>query len=143
MNPKRLVIAIIAVFLGIWVTDFLIHGLWLQDTYKATMSLWRTEKEMQGHMGWLMLGQFLAAATFVVLWARGFAEKACIVCAVMYGLFMGLFHSANTLITYAVQPLPGDLAVKWIVAGVAQAVLLGLLVFFVYKPAPKVNGAAE
>jgi len=143
MKPKRLFIAIIAVFLAVWVTDFLIHGLWLEDTYKATMPLWRPEKEMQAHLGWLLLGQFLAAATFVVLWARGFAEKACIVCAVMYGLFMGLFHSANTLVIYAVQPMPGELMAKWFIAGVARAVLLGLLVFFVYKPAPKPDGAGK
>ena len=142
MNPKRLVLAIVAVFLAVWATDFLIHGVWLSGTYGATLSLWRPDKEMQGHMGWLMLGQFLAAATFVVLWARGFAEKACIVCAVMFGLFMGLFHQSTTLITYAVQPMPGDLMLKWFLAGTAQSVLLGLLVFFVYKPVPKANGAA-
>ena len=136
MNPKRLVLAIVAVFVGVWVTDFLIHGVWLQNTYKETMSLWRPEAEMKSHFGWLMLGQFLAAATFVVLWAKGFAATACIRCACLYGLFMGLFSQANTLITYAVQPLPPDIAVKWFMAGVAQGVLMGVLVFFVYKPKP-------
>jgi len=137
MNPKRLILAIVAVFVGVWVTDFLIHGVWLQNTYKETMSLWRTEAEMQAHMGWLMLGQFLIAATFVVLYAKGFAAMACIRCACLYGLFMGLFSQAMTLITYVVQPFPGSLAVKWFIAGVAQGVLMGVLVFLVYKPKPE------
>ena len=120
-------------------TDFLIHGVWLQSTYKETMSLWRSEAEMQAHMGWLMLGQFLAASTFVVLWAKGFAESASIRCACLYGLFMSLFGQAATLVTYAVQPFPASLAVKWFLAGVVQGVLLGLLVFLVYKPRPGTN----
>jgi hypothetical protein len=140
MNPKRLLIAIVVVFVGIFITDFLIHGVWLQSTYKATMSLWRPEAEMQKHMGWLMLGQFIAAATFVVLWAKGFAVGACIRCAIIYGLFMGLFSQAATFVSYAVQPLPADLAIKWFVSGVVQAVLMGVLVFFVYKPKPAETG---
>src|SRR5689334_16074033 len=100
MNPRRLAVAIIAVFAGIWITDFLIHAIWLGNTYKETASLWRPEAEMQKNMGWLMLGQFLAAATFVMLWAKGFAEKACIRCACMFGLVMGLFSQAHTLIAY-------------------------------------------
>src|SRR2546429_578343 len=103
MNPKRLIIAIVAVFIGVWATDFLIHGVWLQATYKETMNLWRPEADMQAHMGWLMLGQFLFAATFVVLWAKGFAALDCIWSACLYGVFMGLFSQATTLITYAVQ----------------------------------------
>ena len=142
MNPKRLILGIVAVFVGIWVTDFLIHGLWLQSSYKATMSLWRPEAEMQKHMGWLMLGQFLMAMAFVMIWARGFAGNAHVRCGVLYGLFMGFFSQANTLITFAVQPLPSDIAVKWFVSGLAQGVLMGLLVFFIYKPKPEQRSAA-
>jgi hypothetical protein len=54
---------------------------------------------------------------------------------------MGLFTQANTLITYAVQPLPGGIAVKWFVSGAVQGVLLGLLVHCVYKP--KASGACQ
>ncbi len=136
MNIKRLLLAIVAVFLGIFVTDFLIHGVWLKADYAASTGLWRPEAEMQKFMGWLMLGQLLAAITFTTLYARGFAEKGCRFGAVMFGLFMGLFMQGNTLITYAVQPLPGSLAVKWFVAGTAQGVVLGLLLSLAYKPKP-------
>ena len=136
MNTKRLILAIVAVFVGVWATDFLIHGVWLQSTYKDTMSLWRPEAEMRAHMGWLMLGQFLAAATFVVIWSKGFPATASLGGTCLYGLCMGLFSQATTLITYAVQPFPPSLAVKWFVAGLAQGVLMGMLVFFVGKPKP-------
>ena len=138
MNTKRLLLAIVVVFAGIFATDFVIHGFWLKADYAASASLWRPEAEMQKFFGWLMLGQLLATVTFVLLWAKGFAEKATPVCPVIYGTVMGLFCQANTLITYAVQPLPGSIAVKWFVAAIAQGVLMGLLVSFVYKPKPAV-----
>lgn len=136
MNPKRLIVTLIAVFAAVFLTDFLIHGVWLQSTYKATMTLWRTEEEMNKRFGWMMLGQFLVAASFTVLWAKGFAATATAKCACLYGLFMGLFSQAMTVIFYVVEPLPASLCVKWFVAGMAQSVLLGLLVFLVYKPKP-------
>jgi hypothetical protein len=121
MNPKRLILAIVVVFAGIFASDFAIHGVWLKSDYcnPASAALWRPEAEMQKFMGWLVLGELLAAITATTLWARGFAAKACPLCAVMFGLFMGLFMQANTLITYAVQPIPGSLAVKWFIAGCA------------------------
>ena len=134
MNFKRFVLALLAVFFAIWLTDILIHGVWLKGDYQATMSLWRPEPEMHQRISWMFLGQLLAAVTFTMLWAKGFAAKACPRCAVLYGLFMGLFSQANTLITYVVQPLPADLAVKWFIAGASQGVLLGVLVYFVYPP---------
>ncbi|MBI3413932.1 MAG: hypothetical protein HY043_01220 [Verrucomicrobia bacterium] len=137
MNPKRLVIAIVAVFVATFATDFLIHAVWLDARYKETASLWRPEAEMQAHMGWLMLGQFLFAATFTILWAKGFAATACIRCGCVFGACVGVLVQTTTLITYAVQPFPADIAVKWFVAGVVQGVLLGLVAFFVYKPKPE------
>ncbi len=136
MNPKRVILAIVAVFAGIWITDFLIHAVWLKNDYAATMSLWRPEAEMQKNMGWLMLGQFLAAVSFVVIYAAGFGERRCLKAALSFGLLMALFGQAATLINYAVMPLPGSIAVKWFAAAVVQGSLIGLLVFFVYKPKP-------
>jgi hypothetical protein len=144
MNPKRLVLAIIVVFIGIFVTDFLIHGLWLKENYEQTKHLWRSEAQMEKHFGWMFLGQFLIAVPFVILWAKGFAEKACIRCACVYGFLMALFAQAGmSFITYAVQPLPEVIPLKWFISGILQGVLLGVLVFFVYKPAPKPSEPAS
>ena len=47
---------------------------------------------------------------------------------------MGMFSEANSLIMYTVEPLPGHLVAKWVVAGLVQGALLGVLVFFVGRP---------
>ena len=141
MNPIRLLLAIVAAFVAIFASDFLIHGVWMAPVYKATSSLWRPENEMQAHMGWLSAGQLLAAVTFVLIWAKGFAATGCGKCAIIYGLCMGLFSQATTLVTYAVQPFTLELVWKWMLSGTLQGIVVGLVVFAVYKPAA--DGAAK
>jgi hypothetical protein len=42
MNIKRLILAIVAGWVVIFATDFLIHQLWLGPIYEATKPLWRS-----------------------------------------------------------------------------------------------------
>ena len=136
MNTKSLIISIVVVFIAVTLTDILIHGVWLSSLYGATKELWRPEAEMSSgkYMGWLHAGHLLVAVTFTMLWAVGFAQNAKITCGIKYGLFMALFGQAHTLISYAVQPLPLELVWKWIASGAVQGIVLGVIVFFVYKP---------
>lgn len=136
MNPTRLITAILTVFVGISATDFLIHQVWLAESYAATAGLWRADADMKAHMPWVMGGEFLVAVMFVTLWARGFASPACPTRATIYGLIVGLLLQTNTVMMFAVQPLPASLAIKWFVAGVVQSILMSLLVWAVYKPKP-------
>ncbi len=134
MNIKRLVAAIVVGFLFVWGTDFLVHAVWLKPDYQATMQLWRTEQDMQGHIAWLFGAEFLFAAAFVLIWAAGMADRHGLKCAVIYGLLMGIFHQTSTMVLYCVMPMPGELAVKWFAANTLQCLLLGIITFLVYKP---------
>jgi|SRR6185369_16963671 len=134
MNVKRLVIAIIVGFVYVFATDFLIHAVGLGEEYGKTKELWRPEAEMQARMPLMSAGQFLAAATFVLVWALGFAERGTIGLACLYGLLLGLFSQSTTLIMYVVQPLPQNIATAWFVSGLVQSALFGVVTHFVYKP---------
>ena len=81
----------------------------------------------------MFIAQLLGVATFVTVWAKGFAGGR-IGTAVGFGLLMGLFQSIWVLANYVMIPLPGDLAVKWFIGGLVQAMLLGLVTSFAYKP---------
>jgi hypothetical protein len=132
MNIKRLILAIVVAFIVLWVTDFLVHGVWMTPDYRATQQLWRTDAEMTSHMAWMLAAQLLFVITFVILWAKGFAERTSnISCAVGYGVLMGLFSGVWALIMYVVVPMPGSIAAKWFFAGVAQTILLGLVTFWI------------
>lgn len=142
MNPKSLVITIVAAFVTVAVTDFLIHGLWLGATYKATASLWRPEAEMNSMRPLMMLAEFFAAAAFTMIFAACVAEKRCMSCTLKYSASMGVFSGAGQFMMYCVQPLPFDLAAKWVLAALVQALVLGFVIHKIYKPAPIATGAA-
>jgi hypothetical protein len=133
MNMKRLLLAIVAAFALIFATDFLIHGFWLMPDYEATKSLWRPENEMQAHFHWMLFAQLLCAATFVIIWAKGFAGRD-LGTGITFGLLMGLFQQIWVIINYVVMPMPGSLAMKWFFAGLVQAILLGIITALIYKP---------
>jgi hypothetical protein len=130
MNIKRLILAIVVAFIVLWVTDFLIHRLWMTSDYRATQQLWRTDVEMTSRMAWMLGAQLLFVIAFVILWAKGFAQRTTkISCAVGYGVLMGLFSGVWALIMYVVVPMPGSIAAKWFFAGIAQTILLSLVTF--------------
>jgi hypothetical protein len=133
MNIKRLLLAMFAGFVLIFLTDFLIHGLWLAADYEASKSLWRPETEMHAHFSLMIFAQVLCAATFVLIWARGFAGQG-IGTGIGFGLLMGLFQQIWAIINYVVLPMPGSLAAKWFFSGLVQAILLGILTALIYKP---------
>jgi hypothetical protein len=135
MNIKRLVFAIIAAWVVLFATDFLIHDLWLGPLYQATKPLWRPETEMHTHICWMFLAQFIIVTTFVIIWAKGFAGRG-MGAAVSFGLLMGLFQQTWAIILFVVMPLPGELAVKWFLGGLVQAVVLGIVTSLVYKLEP-------
>ena len=140
MNTKRLILAIVAVFAGVFVTDYLIHEVWLKSDYQATMSLWRSKEDMQRHFPFLLAGQFLASLMFVVIWSHAAVMTLPRACA--FGLCMGLARESTTLVSYFAQPLPSEIAVKWFVAGALQATLMGVILFFTYKPKARPQSAA-
>lgn len=134
MNIKRLILTIVAAFFFYFGSDFLVHEVWMKPGYQATAALWRTETEMTARLPWMAGGHLLFVIAFAVVWAKGFAQRGCLRDACVYGVLMGLFFQANTLITYTVSPLPPAIPIKWFFTGLAQSVLLGVIVFFTYKP---------
>jgi hypothetical protein len=135
MNINRLTLAIVAGFIFIFATDFLIHAVWLAPDYKATARLWRLEAEMGARFPWMLTAQLLAAITFVLIWAMGFAARGTPGLACAYGFLIGLAVQVMTIVTYVVSPFPPELALKWFVSGLIQSITLGVVIFFVYKPA--------
>ena len=133
MNTKSLIITIVVAFITVWATDFLIHAVWLGSTYKATAQLWRPEAEMVPMMPWMLLGQFLIAAAFTMIFAACVAERKSLSFTLKFSLCIGIIAAAGQVIMYAVQPFPGALVAKWCAAYLVQSLLLGFIVHKVYR----------
>ena len=110
VNVKRLILSVIAMFVFIFASDFVIHSLLLGQTYKELAHLWRPEAELVSFMPWMMLGQLLIAKFYVLLFIRGYEGKG-ITEGLRFGLvFIGPYSVAPFLIQYAVIP---HLPVQW------------------------------
>lgn len=132
MNPTRLFFAILAGFVFIFASDFLIHAIWLDADYKATAQLWRPETEMQQRFVWMLFGQLLAALAFAVIWAMGFGGRSVGTGATV-GLFFGIGMQVWAIALFVVAPLPAAIAGKWFLSGVLQAMILGIIMAAIYK----------
>lgn len=132
VNTKRLILTVLAVFVYIFVSDFIIHGVLLGETYKETAHLWRPEEEMKNFMPWMMLAQLMIAKFFSMIFVKGYENRG-IAEGVRFGFLMSGFGLAPILIQYAVSPIPGSLIGAWIALGLIQTIGAGIVASLTYK----------
>jgi hypothetical protein len=136
---KKLLFAAILAYIVLMGTNYLVHSIWLMPDYDAIPLSHRSIAGIM-HRFWAMaLGQFFFAALFAYIYSCGVERKPWLVQGIRYGFLMTLFTvipmSLSEYDTYAV---PYMLAVKWIIAGGIQMVLLGMIVAGIYKQVPAV-----
>ena len=132
---KRFLKASIAAFVTISVLEFVIHGYFLKDLYRETMSIWRPEPEMKSMMGLMWLGYLIFAPLFVFIYSRGYETgKSKLAQGLRYGFWIGLLMGAMpTLIWYVVLPIPQALAISWFTFGVIESLVVGAVVGLTYQ----------
>ncbi len=122
---KKIIIAIIAVFILWSILDFVIHGVLLSEAYKATVELWRPMEEMK--MGLMRIVVLISAITFVLIYVLFFNEKN-IKTALKYGLLFGVGVGISMGYgSYAVMPIPYNMAFTWFLGTMIEAALGGLI----------------
>jgi len=135
MNVKRYIAASVAVFVGAQVLDFLIHNVMLRSIYEQTKHLWRPDMESKLWIMWVV--SLITSFLFVYIFSMGYERKG-IMEGFRFGLVIGLFTSLPMgYATYAVMPIPYQLAFKWFLYGTAETIVLGIIAAIVYRPAPK------
>lgn len=134
MNFKKLMICAVAVFVSMFILDSVIHGMILNNLYLETASLWRPKSEMHSYMGHMLLGQFIIAFFFSLIFAQGYRSTG-IMEGVRYGLMMGGLKMGENFIMHAVAPYPTSLTLSWIVSTFLELVLLGIIASLVYGKA--------
>ena len=76
----------------------------------------------------------MMAGAFTWIYARGVENRPWLGQGLRFGLAVAFLAAIPIyLIYYAVQPLPGDLAVKQIVFDTIGTLILGTLVAFLYR----------
>jgi hypothetical protein len=131
---KRLVIAIVVAYFVLMGTNWLVHGVILMPDYNAIPDSHRSPDDIQRRMWIMAIGQFLFAALFTYIYTKGAETKPWVAQGIRYGLLMTFFtvvpYSLSEYVTYVI---PHTLAIKWMVFGAIQLVILGLLVAAIWS----------
>jgi hypothetical protein len=137
MDTKRMILAVVVVFVALVVAGALIHGVWLGSTYEAMRNdgfSFRTPDALRHRLWLIWLGDLLYAVLFVWVYLRGREDRPWAGQGLRYGVLMTLFTIVpSALNQYTVYNLQHMLVVKWIVAGGAVLVILGLLVAAIFQ----------
>ena len=131
MNIKRFLLSLLAVFVTFQVLNFLIHSLILSGAYQDLESVWR--QDMMDVM-WLMYIADLIFAGFFTLIYTQWVKTPGIKSGLMYGLFIGLMMNTSGMINqFVIYPITSWLLWMWIIFGLIQFVLCGLVLGLIYK----------
>jgi len=134
MNNKTFWIGFVVVFVLMQAIGFVVHEVWLAETYAGLANVFRGEADMMGMMWMMMVASVGSLFLFCYIFTKGYEGKG-IAEGARYGLWMGLFMSWPMAIDqYVVYPLPSNLAVSWFVTGVISFVIAGAVFAAIYKP---------
>jgi len=124
--------AMVAIFISWSAMDFVIHQLILGDDYAATADMWRPMAEIKMELMYAVVA--FTAFVFVYIYSRFFTDKS-INAGLMFGILFGLCTGFSMGYgTYAVQPLPHDVALTWFIGTTVEGAVAGLLVGTIVKP---------
>lgn len=132
LNTGSLLKSFIAVFVVLWITDFVIHGKLLEPLYMATANLWRPEADMKALMPYMLVGQLIIAFFFTLIFTHGYNGTGWME-GVRYGALMTCMMAGHNLIMYSVTPWPMNLVLYWIALGFVQCTLMGVVAAVTYK----------
>ncbi len=142
MNLKRLVGAIVAGFLILFVAGFLVHGVWLAKTYHAMTAegfSFRTQEALQHRLWIVWLSNLLYSILFAWVYVRGMEPKPWAGQGIRFGILMALFTVVPaSLNEYVAYNLPHMLVVEWIAAGLVTLIAMGLAVAVILRVPPSV-----
>lgn len=137
MNAKKLVGAVVAAFVILFVAGFLVHGIWLGTAYSEMRDSgfsFRPEDAMRHRLWIIWVSDLVYAILFAWVYAKGVEAKPWAAQGIRYGILMTLFTVVpSTLNDYVVYNLSHVLAIEWMAAGLVTLILMGLAVAAILK----------
>ena len=135
MSNKTFWIGWFAVFVAMQAYGYLVHEVWLSETYQSLASIFRPEQEMASMMWMMMVGGAFSLLIFCYIFTLGHEGKG-VMEGVRYGALMGVFVSIISAVdSYVIYPLTGELAMIWFVTGIVAFIIAGAVMAAIYKPA--------
>jgi hypothetical protein len=131
---KKFAIAWFVVFVVWFLGSFAVHGVLLHADYSALPNLFRSEADSQQYFPFMILAHVIMSGALVWIYQRGAESKPWAPQGVRFGIALTLLTNVPIyMIYYVVQPMPGATVVKQIAFDSIVAIILGLVVAFMYR----------
>jgi hypothetical protein len=130
VNIQRYCFSFVAVFIFIFLSDYLCHEFLLAELYEKTRELWRAKDEHI--MIFIRLSELGFAAVVAFIFTRHYEDKG-VMEGLRYGLYIGLLLAALKIGTYGYMPIPLVLTFSWMVLSIVNGLGVGLVLALVYK----------
>jgi hypothetical protein len=137
MNVKRVIGAGVVAFVILFVAGYLIHGVWLANTYRVMTVQgfsFRPQGDMRPKLWIVLVSDLLYSMLFSWIYARGIESKPWPGQGIRFGILAALFTIVpSTLNNYVVYALPNVLVVDWMFSGLVALVAMGLAVAVIQR----------
>ena len=115
---KKLAGAIVAAYVVLMGTNYLIHQILLMPDYDAIPMSHRANEAIMHRFWAIAIGQLFFAALFAYIYTRGAENKPWPMQGIKYGILMAFLTVIPTALgEYVVYIVPYQLAIKWMIAG--------------------------
>ncbi len=132
MNWKRFYVAALAVFVAVQAMEFLISTLLMKSANESLQALWRPDMMSRAWVMYLMSA--LIALVFTYIFVKGREGKG-IQEGVRFGIVIWLFFTVPmNHFMWVMLPIPYRIIFQWLLAGLLEMLVAGILVAVIYKP---------
>ena len=143
MNLKKWLVASLVAFIVFSVMEWILHGSILASAYQANAKYFLPQATISERMWAIYLGYLIYAGMFTLIYSKGYEAKPGLGEGLRFGLYIGFFTAIpRFIIDFAVSPIPAAIAVPWLIAGIVESIILGLVVGALYKKVPSQPVAA-
>ena len=133
MNCSKIITSILAIFTFIFLYEYLIHGVCLQNIYAQTPELWRTSEAMNEKMYFMLLSQFLYAVSFSLFYAHLCKKTNNVLSGLEYGAYVGAMLAVVQIGIYAYMPISFELIAYWVVSTFIESLLAGAMLSIIWN----------
>jgi uncharacterized PurR-regulated membrane protein YhhQ (DUF165 family) len=132
MNWKRFFMAGLVTYVVVQAMDFVVNEVFMKSANESLKSLWRPN--MMSRMWLMYVVGVLVALLFTYIFVKGREGKG-IAEGIRYGLVIWLFVSVPMNVSmWVLLPIPYIIILKWMLYGLLEMLIAGILVAAIYKP---------
>jgi len=126
---KRFFVSVVVTFVLLIAIGFLVHGVLLANDYAHVPALFRSEEGQMNHLPFMLIAHLIAAFALVWIYVRIKGDGPFLTQGVLFGFAIAsVMIIPKFLIYFAIQPMPGVVALKQIIFDTIGLVLIAIVV---------------